>query len=99
MKDQVHARSVVRQIIHSEELQHSRAFATLALRIELTYAHQLTWRVLGIRLPHSTPYHCWKPVEVTHAKQLPQSVLHFSRDTFPQPGERPDFGACSVGGN
>lgn len=70
MKDHVHARGVLRQIIHSEELHYGRTFPTPALRIELTYAHQLARLSSRIILPNAPPNHGWKPVEVTHANVL-----------------------------
>jgi hypothetical protein len=75
VKDHVHARDVLRQVIHSEELHYGRALPTRALRIEPTYAHQLARivpRIIPrIIFPNSPPNHGWKPVEVTHPNLLP----------------------------
>lgn len=71
VKDHVHARDVLRQIIHSEELHYGRALPTRALRIEPAYAHQLAGILPRIILPNSPPNHGWKPVEVTHPNLLP----------------------------
>jgi hypothetical protein len=72
VKDHVHARGVFRQIIHSEELQNRGALSAFALRIELTYAHQLARLLPRVVLPNTSPNHGWKPVEVTHFNSLCQ---------------------------
>ena len=71
MKDQVHARRIFRQVIHSEELHYGRACTTLAARIELANAHEHRRFFPRSGLPNSTTNHRWKAVEVSHCKTLP----------------------------
>lgn len=71
VKDQVHARRIFRQIIHSKEPHYSRAFATLASRIELADAHEHRGFFPRSGLPNGSANHRWKAVEVSHDKSLP----------------------------
>jgi len=68
VKDQVHARRIFRQIIHSEELHYGRTFSTLASRIELPDAHEHRRFFPRSGLPNGSANHRWKAVEVSHRK-------------------------------
>jgi hypothetical protein len=71
VKDKVHARRLLRQVIHSEELHYGGACTTLASRIELANAHEHRWRFPRPGLSNSGTNHRWKAVEVSHGKTLP----------------------------
>ena len=70
VKDHVHARRILRQVIHPEELHHRCTLAAAAARIELPYAQQLSRLTAMVRLAYGCADHGWKAVEVCHANAL-----------------------------
>lgn len=70
VKDHVHARRILRQIIHSKKLQYGGAFSAFAARIELANAHELRRLSHPHTIPNGRSHHCWKSVEVSHRNSL-----------------------------
>lgn len=74
VKDHVHTRGVLRQIVDAKELHDRSAFAAPAARIETSNAEELSRVAAGARLPNGASNHGWKAVEVWHAKLLLKRV-------------------------
>jgi hypothetical protein len=70
VENHVHARRVLRQIIHAKELHHGCALTASASWIELADAQKLRWLASLSGLPNCGVDHGWKPVEVWHANSL-----------------------------
>jgi hypothetical protein len=70
VKDHVHARRILGQIIDAKELHHGGAFAAATSRIELPDAQQLRRLAARSRLVNGRANHGWKAVEVCHGKPL-----------------------------
>jgi hypothetical protein len=70
VKDHVHARRILGQVIDPEQLHHRRALSAATARIELPNAQQLRRLASAAWLTNGRANHGWKTVEVCHGKAL-----------------------------